>query len=483
MVKKIAHIFALGVSHTTYQQISCSISACSSGAMAVPLSNLSLNLRVSKLCLGTMTFGEQNSLSESFNLLDKAFDSGINFFDSAEMYPVPQREETQGRSEEYFGRWLKERKIPRDRVVFATKVSGPSGQMTWIRGGPTCLDSKNIKEAIDNSLLRARTDYIDLYQVHWPDRLVYYLYKLHWYNFIIISSELCPGFSCSYVPMFGETDYDPVRQYNVVSFEEQLDALGRAIDAGKIRFVGVSNETPYGVMKFIQAAENNPAYPRIISVQNSYNLLCRNFDAGLAECCHLERVSLLAYSPLAMGLLSGKYLLPDGGADDARLNLFRGRYSEGESRYNLSNPTIREATKAYISIAERYGIHPVSLAIGFPIPAHEETLNTGRPAVQYTRFHGCNNAVREKDGDFVSLELSRLALSSIRVVFSVSQIQPIHVTMRLHTQIKAQRRAKRMTTKSDFVAMASGEDEPLTIFREKNPWNTTVVAYLFCDRQ
>ncbi|KAD3336619.1 hypothetical protein R6Q59_028302 [Mikania micrantha] len=338
MVKKIAHIFALGVSHTTYQQISCSISACSSGAMAVPLSNLSLNLRVSKLCLGTMTFGEQNSLSESLNLLDKAFDSGINFFDSAEMYPVPQREETQGRSEEYFGRWLKERKIPRDRVVFATKVSGPSGQMTWIRGGPTCLDSKNIKEAIDNSLLRARTDYIDLYQVHWPDR---------------------------YVPMFGETDYDPVRQYNVVSFEEQLDALGRAIDAGKIRFVGVSNETPYGVMKFLQAAENNPAYPRIISVQNSYNLLCRNFDAGLAECCHLERVSLLAYSPLAMGLLSGKYLLPDGGADDARLNLFRGRYSEGESRYNLSNPTIREATKAYISIAEHYDIHPVSLAIAF----------------------------------------------------------------------------------------------------------------------
>ncbi|KAI7745175.1 hypothetical protein M8C21_019169, partial [Ambrosia artemisiifolia] len=198
-------------------------------------------------------------------------------------------------------------------------VSGPSGQMTWIRGGPTSLDRRNIKEAIDNSLLRAQTDYIDLYQVHWPDR---------------------------YVPMFGETEYDPARQYNHVSFEEQLDALGRAVDAGKIRFIGVSNETPYGVMKFLQAAENNPAYPRIISVQNAYNLLCRNFDSGLAECCHLERVRLLAYSPLAMGLLSGKY-------------------SEGESRYNLSNHTIREATKAYISIAERYGIHPVSLAIAF----------------------------------------------------------------------------------------------------------------------
>lgn len=132
-----------------------------------------------------------------------------------------------------------------------------------------------------------------------------------------------------------------------------------------VRYIGVSNETPYGVMKFLQAAESNPAYPRITSVQNSYNLLCRNFDSGLAECCHLERIRLLAYSPLAMGVLSGKYLLPGGGADDARLNLFRGRYSEGESRYNLSNPTIREATKAYLSIAERHGIHPVSLAIAF----------------------------------------------------------------------------------------------------------------------
>ncbi|KAL4590506.1 hypothetical protein LXL04_003437 [Taraxacum kok-saghyz] len=242
-----------------------------SATMAVPLSNLTPSLLVSKLCLGTMTFGEQNSLSQSFKLLDKAFDTGINFFDSAEMYPVPQRAETQGRSEEYFGRWLRERKIPRDRVVFATK-----------------------------------TDYIDLYQIHWPDR---------------------------YVPMFGETDYDPVRQYTPVGFDEQLDALGTAVDAGKIRFIGVSNETPYGVMKFLQAADNNPSYPRIATIQNSYNLLCRNFDSGLAECCHLERVRLLAYSPLAMGLLSGKYLLPDYGGDDARLNLFKGRYSEGESRF------------------------------------------------------------------------------------------------------------------------------------------------------
>lgn len=156
-----------------------------------------------------MTFGEQNTSRQSFQLLDRAFDAGINFFDSAEMYPVPQRSETQGRSEVYFGRWLRDRKIPRDRVVFATKVSGPSGQMTWIRGGPESLNARNITEAIDKSLVQVRTDYIDLYQIHWPDR---------------------------YVPMFGETDYDPSRQFCAVSIQEQLEALGRAVDAGKVHW-------------------------------------------------------------------------------------------------------------------------------------------------------------------------------------------------------------------------------------------------------
>ncbi|XP_058200257.1 uncharacterized protein LOC131315168 isoform X3 [Rhododendron vialii] len=265
--------------------------------MAVPLFNLAPDLIVSRLCLGTMTFGEQNSLPESFLLLDKAFDSGINFFDSAEMYPVPQRAETQGRSEEYVGRWMRERKVPRDRVMLATKVTGPSGQMTWIRGGPKCLDARSITEAIDSSLFRLRTDYIDLYQIHWPDR---------------------------YVPMFGETEYDPIKQFDSIDIEEQLDGLGRAVDAGKIRYIGLSNETPYGIMKFLHTAGCGPGHPKIVSVQNSYHLLCRAFDCGMAECCHHERVSLLAYSPLAMGILSGKYFLPNGGPSDARLNLFKG---------------------------------------------------------------------------------------------------------------------------------------------------------------
>ncbi|KAK4786472.1 hypothetical protein SAY86_003161 [Trapa natans] len=230
--------------------------------MSVPLFNLAPDLSVSRLCLGTMTFGEQNSLSQSFRLLDQSFASGINFFDSAEMYPVPQRPETQGQSEEILGHWIKARNIPRHRVVLATKVSGPSGQMEWIRGGPNCLDSRNISEAIDNSLSRLQTDYIDLYQIHWPDR---------------------------YVPMFGEFDYDPSRQFNSVSVEEQLDALGRAVAAGKIRYVGLSNETPYGVMKFLETAQRVASYPKIVTVQNSYSLLCRTFNTGMAECCHHER--------------------------------------------------------------------------------------------------------------------------------------------------------------------------------------------------
>ncbi|KAJ8453224.1 hypothetical protein Cgig2_008108 [Carnegiea gigantea] len=315
-----------------------------------------------------MTFGEQNSLSESYQLLDKAFNSGINFFDSAEMYPVPQRAETQGRSEEYLGRWIRHRRIPRHRLVLATKVAGPSGQMTWIRGGPQCLDAKNIEEAIDSSLLRLQTDYIDLYQIHWPDRFV-----------------------CWYVPMFGETEYDPTRQYCSVPIEEQLDILSRAIDAGKIRYIGLSNETPYGVMKFVQAADKVDGLSKIVSLQvapalaapplthTAYcaalltlhwpsavimrGMLMHLIDALLNVTALL--IFLLAYSPLAMGILSGKYLANDGDPPDARLNCFRGRYSEGESRYNLSKAAIKAATKDYIHIAETYGLHPVSLAIAF----------------------------------------------------------------------------------------------------------------------
>ncbi|CAM6106705.1 unnamed protein product [Calypogeia fissa] len=295
-------------------------------------------LPVSNLCFGTMTFGEQNSYDEACSLLNLAVDSGINFFDAAEMYPVPQQAKTQGLSEVYLGKWMKQAQIPRDRLVVATKAAGPSGQMTWIRGGPVSLDAKNIEEAINGSLTRLGCDYIDLYQLHWPDR---------------------------YVPMFGHIDYNPAASYFAVAIEEQLTALGRAVEAGKIRHVGVSNETAFGVMECCRHASTNPALPRIVTIQNAYSLLCRTFDSTLAECCHHEQVSLLAYSPLAMGLLSGKYMSADGGSKDARLNLYKGRYAEAECRYNFSKPNLMPAVSAYIEIARKYGISPVALAIGF----------------------------------------------------------------------------------------------------------------------
>ncbi|KAG0564378.1 hypothetical protein KC19_8G106000 [Ceratodon purpureus] len=306
--------------------------------MAMPYTTLSSGLQVSKLCLGTMTYGEQNSFEDACEQLNVAREEGVNFFDAAEMYPVPQRAETQGRTEEYVGRWLRQSQVPRDRVVLATKATGPSGQMTWIRGGPSSLDGRNIREAIDGSLTRLGTDYIDLYQLHWPDR---------------------------YVPMFGDTDYDPSCCYSSVCIEEQLEALSIAVKEGKIRNVGVSNETAFGLMEFCRLADQNSSLPRISTIQNAYSLLCRTFDMTLAECCHHQRVGLLAYSPLAMGLLSGKYLSDDGGSSSYRLNKYRGRYAEAECRYSTAKPNVLPAIRAYVKIAQRHNLSPVALAIGF----------------------------------------------------------------------------------------------------------------------
>lgn len=307
-------------------------------SMKVPTGSLAPDMDVSKLCLGTMTFGERNTFEDAAKQLNMAIDFGINFIDSAEMYPVPQHARTQGRSEEYVGRWLKERGISRDKIILATKVSGPSGQMTWIRGGPPCIDAKNIMNALDGSLKRLQTDYIDLYQLHWPDR---------------------------YVPMFGEVDYDPSHKYSSVPMEEQLEALSSAVASGKVRHIGLSNETAFGVMEFCRLSNTLSGYAPIVTIQNAYNLLCRTFDAGLAECCSETRVSLLAYSPLAMGLLSGKYLAKDGGPCDARLNLYRGQYAEAECRYNLKKPNVIPAVKAYAEIAQKHSLSPVALAVGF----------------------------------------------------------------------------------------------------------------------
>ncbi|KAI8476768.1 MAG: Aldo/keto reductase [Monoraphidium minutum] len=282
-----------------------------------------------------MLFGESTDAATAGQLLGSCMDAGANFFDAAEMYPVPQRAETAGRSEEMLGAWLRGRR--RDSVLVATKAAGPSGEMTWIRGGPAALDATNIAAAIDGSLARLGTDYIDLYQLHWPDR---------------------------YVPMFGDVDYDPSCAYPSAPLEDQLEALGRAVDAGKVRHVGLSNETPWGLMKCLALAQSDARLPRVVSLQNAYSLLCRGFDAGLAEVCHLEGVGLLAYSPLAMGLLTGKYRAPGGGPPEARLNKYRGRYAEAESRYG-PRPNVVAAVDAYCGIAQRFGIAPAELALRF----------------------------------------------------------------------------------------------------------------------
>lgn len=277
-----------------------------------------------------MLFGTSTDEKTAHRFLDTAYENGINFFDTAEMYPVPQCTETSGTSELIFGRWLSTK--DRSSCVVATKVAGPGG-MDWIRGGPHSIDSKNIEEAIDGSLCRLGIDCIDLFQIHWPDR---------------------------YVPMFGDVDYDVKMKYGGIEIEEQMTALTRAVEKGKVRSIGLSNETPYGVMKFRLADTGNT----IVSIQNAYSLLCRTFDSGLAECCSSENISLLAYSPLAMGLLTGKYLSPDGGPPHARLNKYRGRYAEAESRYG-PKPNVRNAVAAYVKLAGEWGMLPVHMAIRF----------------------------------------------------------------------------------------------------------------------
>ncbi len=282
-------------------------------------------IEVSRLCLGTMTFGEQNSESEAHDQLDRAVAFGINFIDAAEMYPVPPRAETQGRTEAYIGSWLKRRES-RDDVIIATKVTGPG--LEHIRGGPR-LNREHIHQAIDASLERLQTDYVDLYQLHWPERSTNY---------------------------FGRLGYEHDEEENAVSLEETLAVLKELVDAGKVRAIGLSNETPWGVMKALQLAERL-GLPRVASIQNPYNLLNRSFEVGLAEIAHRENVGLLAYSPLAFGVLSGKYL--DGARpENARLTLF-----ERFKRY--TSPLAEQATRAYVDTAREHDLDPAQMALAF----------------------------------------------------------------------------------------------------------------------
>ncbi|MFZ5474288.1 MAG: aldo/keto reductase, partial [Pseudomonadota bacterium] len=227
------------------------------------------DLEVSRVCLGTMTFGQQTSEAEAHAQLDYAAERGVNFIDAAEMYPVPARADTYGRTEEIVGNWLARQ--PRDKFIIATKIAGPARNLKWIRGGPPALDRANIRAAIEGSLRRLRTEYVDLYQLHWPERNT---------------------------PLFGAWQFDPARERECTPVLVQLEALGELVREGKVRYVGLSNETPWGVAQFVRLAESH-GLPRVISVQNAYSLLNRVFEYGLAETCYREEVGLLAYSPLA----------------------------------------------------------------------------------------------------------------------------------------------------------------------------------------
>ena len=288
-------------------------------------------IRVSSIALGTMTWGQQNTEVEAHAPLDYALDAGINFIDTAENYAIPPSRETQGSTERYIGAWIASRRN-RDKFILATKVSGPSGN-DWLRddGKPPRLDARNINEAIDKSLARLKTDYVDLYQLHWPNRAV---------------------------PLFGRGDHAPNRGGvgAEVPIEETLDALADLVKAGKVRHIGLSNETAWGLSRFLHVSETTRA-PRVVSVQNAYNLLNRTYEAALAEFHDRERVGLLAYSPLAQGFLTGKY---QGGARPAneRLTLF----NRGD-RY--LKPGVEEATDKYIAIARELGVDPAQFAIAY----------------------------------------------------------------------------------------------------------------------
>ncbi|MBG9390016.1 aldo/keto reductase [Caenimonas aquaedulcis] len=293
------------------------------------------SLQVTPICLGTMTFGEQVDEPTSHTILSRAVERGVNFIDTAEMYSTPVRAETYGATEKIIGNWFQKHPGMRDKVVLASKVAGPSRGMPWVRKGEG-MTSQEIVESCDNSLKRLKTDVIDLYQIHWPERNV---------------------------PMFGTMYYDPTKERTRTSLHEQLETLAGLVKQGKIRYVGVSNETPYGVHEFVRLSEQHNL-PRIATVQNVYCLISRALENGLDETMHRLGVSLLAYSPLAFGLLTGKY--DESGTDgpdtprDARIGKF-----ESVRKQRWGRPESLAAARRYNALARAYGMTPTRMALAW----------------------------------------------------------------------------------------------------------------------
>lgn len=327
------------------------------------------DLNVSALCLGTMTWGEQNTEAQAFTQLDRAKAAGINFIDTAEMYPVPPRPETYAATERCIGNYLKARG-DRANWILATKIAGPGNGITHIRDGHLKFNRKHIRAALDDSLRRLQTDWVDLYQLHWPERST---------NF------------------FGQLGYQH-QEADFTELEETLEVLDEEIKAGRIRHIGLSNETPWGTMKYLQLADSR-GWPRAVSIQNPYNLLNRSFEVGLAEIAIREQCGLLAYSPLAFGMLTGKY---ENGARpaNARLTLFQ-RFA----RYN--NPQARAACSRYVALAREHGLSPAQMALAYV---------TAQPFVTSNIIGATTLEQLESNISSIELELSGEVLKEIEAI-------------------------------------------------------------------
>ncbi|MFZ1414087.1 MAG: aldo/keto reductase [Defluviicoccus sp.] len=330
------------------------------------------DLTVSRLGLGTMTFGEQNTAEEAFRLLDLALDRGVNLIDAAELYPIPPRAETAGRTEEIVGAWLRARRN-RARIVLATKAAGPGIQ--HIRKGRLVFERNNLRAAIEGSLKRLGTEMIDLYQLHWPERKT----------------------NC-----FGRLGYEHVEAETFTPFAEILDTLAEHVRGGTIRAVGVSNETPWGLMAFLGLADR-PGLPRMASIQNPYSLLNRSFEVGLAEVAIREDCGLIAYSPLGMGTLSGKYL---GSPPPAR-----GRLSLFPHYQRYTNPQAFTATKAYVALARVHGLSPAAMAIAFV---------ASRPFVTSVLLGATTPAQLEETLTAATLRLDRAVLDGLDAIHTAT---------------------------------------------------------------
>ncbi len=326
-------------------------------------------LEVSVICLGSMTWGEQNNREEAFEQLDLAIGHGVNFIDTAELYAVPARAETQGASESIIGEWLRARG-GRARLVLASKVAGPGeGWIDHIREGRTRYTRATLRAALEASLARLQTDYLDLYQLHWPERNTNY---------------------------FGRLGYEPTRD-DFTPIAETLEALGELVQEGKIRHIGLSNESAWGTMKFLHVADQL-GLPRVVSVQNPYSLLNRSYEVGLAEVSHREGCGLLAYSPLGFGVLTGKYL--DQTPDGSRLRLY-----PGYDRY--SNTQAVAATRAYVELARAHGLDPAQMALAWC---------NSRPFLTSTILGATSLSQLQINIDSIDLDLSAEVVEGIEAI-------------------------------------------------------------------